>query len=144
MQSKFNQLVGKSFVYKSKFYEVLDVKDVFGKIAIITNGRTFSKLENDFDEFMNEIDFRDLSNLEKKESWIPSTNEFVKKDHVHHAEIMKANDLSGRMTEKLEAVFDEISNNPSEEIYKKASAMVAASNAIVNVQMANYKYLTLK
>jgi hypothetical protein len=45
---------------------------------------------------------------------------------------------------KLESEIDEISSNPSEEMYKKASAMVAASNAIVNVQLANYKYLTLK
>lgn len=137
MQSKFNELINKSFVYKNKTHKVLDVKDIFGKIAIITDGPTFSKLESDFDDFMEEIDLREITNIEQ-------SIVVRKTDHVHNVEILKAKHLSARITDKLEAVFDLISINPTEENYKKASAMVAASNAIVNVQLANYKFLTLK
>jgi len=138
MQSKFGQLVNKSFVYQNKTHKVLDVKDIYGKIAIITDRQTFSKLESDFDAFMEEIDVRELSVFEEKVV-------VVRKEHVYQGEIIKANNLSARITEKLEAVFDELSGEkPSEETFKKASAMVGISNAVVNVQMANYKFLTLK
>lgn len=137
MQSKFSQLVNKSFVYQNKTHKVLDVKDIFGKIAIITDRQTFSKLEIDFDAFMEEIDVRELSGFEEKAV-------VVRKEHVYQAEIITANNLSARITNKLEAVFNELSDKPSEEIFKKAAAMASASNAIVNIQMANYKFLTLK
>ena len=139
MQSKFNQLVNKSFVYQNKTHKVLEVKDIYGKIAIITDKQAFSKLESDFDDFMEEIDVREMSVFEEK-----AVAKQQPKGHVYQAEIIKANNLSARITDKLEAVFDELANKPSEETFKKANAMVSASNAIVNVQMANYKFLTLK
>jgi len=143
MQSKVNQFIDKNFVYEGKLHKVQSVKIVNHKAVIKTDRLTFVKLESELDDFMAEIDFKELSKLEEKEAFIP-VNHVAKKEHVYQAEIIKTNTLSMRITDKLEAVFDEISNNPSEEAYKKASAMVSASNAIVNVQMANYKYLTLK
>lgn len=143
MQNKVNQFIDSRFVYEKKLHKVESVKVVNHKAVIKTDRQTFVKLESELDDFLEEIDFRELSQLEQKEPWLPS-NEVVKKEHVHQVEIIKSNNLSARITSKLEAIFDEISANPSEEMYKKASAMVSTSNAIVNVQMANYKYLTLK
>lgn len=143
MQNKVKQFVDISFVYEKKLHKVVSATVVNNRCVIKTNRQTFVKLESEIDDFWEEIDIRELSKLEEKEPWLPS-NEVVKKGQVRQAEVIKSNDLSVRITSKLEAVFDEISLNPSEETYKKASAMVAASNAIVNVQMANYKYLTLK
>jgi hypothetical protein len=40
-------------------------------------------------------------------------------------------------------MFDELSNSPTEESYKKAKSMVDTSNAMMNVMAQNYKYLTL-
>ena len=136
MQSRFYELVDKSFVYKGKTHQVLDVKDIFGKIAIITDRQTFSKLESEFDDFMDMIDVREIMAIEK--------SVIYRKEHVYQAEIVKANVLSARITDKLEAVFDELAAGPSDETYKKAKAMVDASNAIVNMQMVNYKFLALK
>lgn len=143
MELVVSQFVDSIFSYEGKQHKVKSASVVNNRLVVKTDRQTFVKLESEIDDFLDKIDFRELSKLEEKESWLPS-NDVAKKEYVHQAEIVKSNDLSSRITQKLEAVFDEISSNPSEEMYKKASAMVSASNAIVNVQLANYKYLTLK
>ena len=75
--------------------------------------------------------------------WKPS-KEVVTEPTALQTEIIKTNQLSRRITDKLEAVFNELAEGPGEETYKKAAAMVNASNAIMNMQVANYKFLTLK
>jgi len=138
MQSKFNELFDKSFIHGNKVQKVLDIKNIFGKIAIITDKQTFSRLESDYDDFMNEIVI--VENVSVKTSFLDKTP----KTFTHHAEVIKSNGLSARVTEKLEAIFNELDANPTDETYKKAKSMVDVSNAIVNVNLANYKFLTLK
>jgi len=143
MQNKVNQFIGISFVYEKKLHKVESVKIVNHKAVIKTDRQTFVKLESELDDFLEEIDFRELSKLEQKEPWLPA-KEGVREMTVLEAEIIHTNSQSRRITDKLESVFNELAICPKEETFKKAKAMVDASNAIVNMQLANYKYLTLK
>lgn len=149
MQSKIDQFVGISFFYKNKKHKVEFAKEVNGRAVIKTDVQSFVKLESELTYFWTEIEIINPNNF--KENYLAkellenkNKPELVKREIVCYAEIVKANDISFRITEKLEAVFDLLAENPSDETYKKAKAMVDASNAIVNVQLANYKFLTLK
>lgn len=60
------------------------------------------------------------------------------------AEIIESNSVNKRMSDSLMEVFETLSKEPKEEDFKKADAMVKVANAIVGVQMAQFKYLSLK
>jgi len=123
-----------SFAFEGKKYKVVKAK-IINNIAVIQTDRvTFSKTASELQSFYNEVEFI-----------AAEADVVVAQSPVLNAEVIQTNKLSNRLTDSLEAVFNEIANGAaSDEIYKKADAMVKASNAIINVQMANYKYLTLK
>lgn len=123
-----------SFAFEGKKYKVEKAK-IINNIAVIKTDRvTFSKTESELQAFYDEVEFI-----------AAEAGVVVAESNVLHAEVIQTNKLSNRLTESLEAVFNEFANGQAtDQTYKKADAMVKASNAIIKVQMANYKFLTLK
>lgn len=151
MQSILNELVDVEFIFSTLTYKVKKVKEVNGKAVIETDRRTFCFLPSELGDWMANIKILDATDVKKKKrEVVPApevkvyTKEVVNVPTALQNEIIKTNELSRRITDKLEAVFNELSDAPGEETYKKAAAMVNASNAIMNMQVANYKFLTLK
>lgn len=151
MQSKLNELVDVEFLFSTLKYKVKKVKEVNGKAVIETDRRTFCFLPSELVDWMANIKILDATEIKKEQLEVVSapevkvyTKEVVNVPTALQNEIIKTNELSRRITDKLEAVFNELSDAPGEETYKKAAAMVNASNAIMNMQVANYKFLTLK
>ena len=154
MQNHLKKLNNKTFKYCGQLYEVVEAKIVNSKAVIKTNRQTFVKIESELNAFMDDIEFvknKDISTSEKLVEAIMSPKKelqesevFVPKSSVLQAEIMTAESNAVKVTNKLMEVFESLSSNPTEDTYKKAQAMVNVSNSIVNVQMAQIKFLTLK
>lgn len=145
MQTILNDLNNRSFLLDKKIHKVMLTKIVNGKAVIKTNIQSFVKLPSEMDAFFDSIV------MVEKTSELPENDFLPSKDVVHtttalQQEIIYNNAQSRRVTDRLEDIFNELSsqNKISEETYKKAKAMVDASNAIVNMQMVNYKFLALK
>ena len=141
MQTILNKLINKSFYFESKKYNVIEASEKLGKAVIKTDKRHFILYPDELTDFMVKITIVTFDSV--KDSFLPS-NELVAEATPLQKEIIHTNEQSRRITDKLEAVFNELANSPKEETYKKAKAMVDASNAIVNMQLANYKFLSLK
>jgi len=140
MQNKLNQLMNKRFLFENKQFEVLETKIVNYKATILTDRRTFVFFEKELDAFMDDIEFVKGD----KVSFVPAKKDIDTKTSFlndntakesHDVEIMQSADVQAKMIDKLMAVFDEISKNPTEETYKRAKAMVDVSGAVVNVQV---------
>lgn len=136
-----NELIDKVFSFENKEYKVIEVSVKFQKAVIKTDKRIFVLFPHELEDFMEKITIID-SDVES-ETFLPS-KEIIDEITPLKAEIIHTNKQSRRITDKLEEVFNELACSPKEETYKKAKAMVDASNAIVNMQLANYKFLTLK
>jgi hypothetical protein len=134
-----------AFMYEGKKYIVIAAKINGAKAIIKTNKRTFVFLESEFQAFYDEITFVPVVDVKKELNPIQVQPyvEITSKSTSLNAEVIQANSLSNRIVTKLEVMFDELSNSPTEESYKKAKSMVDTSNAIMNVMAQNYKYLTL-
>ena len=121
-----------AFIYEGTRYQVEKAK-IINNIAVIkTNHKTFSWTASELNHFYNEVAFVAV------EATVVEA-----KTNVLNAEVIQANSLSNRIVSKLETMFDELSNSPTEETYKKAKSMVDTSNAMMNVMAQNYKYLSL-
>jgi len=145
MQSKLNQLIDKCFLYEGKQFKVLGTKIVNHKATIITDKRTFVFYETELDDFLEIIDLRELSDFEKKNALAAQkTAEIVEKNHVHDVEIIKVDSVAAKMVDSLMSVFDELSNSPTDETYKKAKAMVDVSGAVVNAQVLQLRVKMLR
>lgn len=141
-----NELIDKVFTYENKKYKVLSVDVKNQKAIILTDRRTFVFLSGELNDFMDKIIVLNPS-VESLEVFKPigyQKKELVSDMTVLKAEIIHNNAQARRITDKLEIVFNELSVDPKEATYKKARAMVDASNAIVNMQLSNYKFLSLK
>ena len=156
MQNKLNQFVGVIFSYNTLIYKVLEVKIVNQKATIKTDRRTFVFLESELDDFIEAIKFLEVKtskltdgsvekSLEVQKIW-SSENEGSKEVQLSplQAEIIVAESNSSKVNAKLMDMFDLLSKKPTEMTFKQASAMVNVSNAIVSVQMAQFKFLSLK
>lgn len=138
MQNKLNQFVNKAFKYDGKIYIVEDVSVKSLKAILKTDRRTFILFKSELDDLISKIEFCDLPEPSQMVVMQPMI-----KNSILTNQIIEQNSLSTRMSKKLEEVFDELSGTPDEDSFKKAKSMVDVANSIVNVQMANYKYLTL-
>lgn len=145
MQTILNKLNDKSFRLGGKVHKVMLTKIVNERAVIKTNLQSFVKLPSELDAFFDSIEIVDKTPVRYKNDNLPS-KEVVQKATPMQEEIIENNARSRRVTDRLEDIFNEISsqNRISEETYKKCRAMVDASNAIVNMQMVNYKFLALK
>lgn len=141
-----NELLDKVFTYDNKKYKVLSVEIKNQKAIIVTDRRTFVFLSGELNDFMDKIILLNppVENVEVMKPAGYQTKELVSDMTVLKAEIIHNNAQARRITDKLEDVFNELSADPKDATYKKAKAMVDASNAIVNMQLANYKFLSLK
>ena len=158
MQSKLDQFVGERFTYKTLEYKVERVKLNLDKAIIITDRRTFVLTEKQLDDLMDNIKFIDVENFKKK-SWVPTPemieviepvqeveNVPVKSDLVvqHEAVMVAEPSNAQKVSSKLMDVFEALMDEPTEELYKKAAAMVNMGNSIVNAELAHWRLLTLK
>jgi hypothetical protein len=139
MQSKLDQL-GKAFIKDKKTYVIDSTAIKMGKAYVYTDRKTFVLYENELDELIASVEVCEVPEELSNKS-LPAKPMFL--NAAISQQITRQNTLSNRMSTKLEEVFDELSGNPGEETYKKAKSMVEVANSIVNVSMANYKYLTL-
>ncbi len=155
MQNLLNKFSGKSFKYCGRVYTVNNTKIVNQKAVILTNIQTFSKTLSELEAFIENIVFvkvdKTLPVVNKvvaaaappKEEWKPS-KEMVAQLTPHIAEIVAAETTAERLSSKLMDVFEELSLNPSETAFKKATAMVGVSNSIINIQLTQMKFWALK
>lgn len=157
MKEKLKLFENATFLWNGREYKVNNTKIHDLKASIFTDRQTFVKYESELDTFLNEIRFLDKSVsiqspiLVEKELKRQEVVEQIKEDgisivqKVHHVEIMDANNRAQRISQKLEDVFNDISNGEfDEKKHKKAESMVKLSNAIVSNEMMRFKYLNLK
>ena len=151
MQKEVSELIGKNFEYNSKQYFCSNAKVVSGMVVVITNRQTFNFYKAEFEEFLEEIVFNSSNELKSNSNAIISEtnkNEAVLKNQreneVITASVIKNFSINEQITDKLMHVFNQLDRDPSDEVIKKASAMVMASNAIVSVQTSQFKLLNLK
>jgi hypothetical protein len=144
MQALLNKLENKSFKLNNKTHKVMSTKIVDNKAVIKTNLQSFVKLPSELDVFMESIEIVQNTIVGIK-STPCSVKDMIPMATPIQEEIIENNARSRRVVDRLEDVFNELSssNKISEETYKKAAAMVSASNAIVQMQMINYKFLAL-
>lgn len=146
MQTKLDQLIGQTFRFlgDEKNYHVKSAKIITGNAVVITDRKPFNFYPSEFDEFLTGIEIVPYyEKTEVKTDYKPS-DELVLKSSPMQAEIVVAESNAQKVSNKLMEVFDLLADSPTEETYKKASAMVNVSNSIVAVQMAQIKFLSLK
>jgi DNA-directed RNA polymerase subunit E'/Rpb7 len=151
MQNLLNKIDGKFFKYNGKIYTVRETKIVNQKGVILTDGSSFVKTKAEMEVFLDEIEILEVLPVK---SFIPGcvtgvdyykpSDELVLKSSPLQAEIVVAESNAQKVSNKLMEVFNSLADSPTEETYKKASAMVNVSNSIVAVQMAQIKFLSLK
>jgi hypothetical protein len=135
-----------AFMYEGKKYVVIAAKINGTKAIVKTDKRTFVFLESEFNAFYDAIVFVPVIDVKKELNPMQAQPyvEITSKSTSLHAEVVQANQLSVRLTNSLEEIFNELAyGDPTDKTYRKAEAMVRATNAIVSVQLANYKYLSL-
>lgn len=140
MQIIIEEFKDSCFLYAFKKHIVKNVKIVNGNAVIKTDRKTFVKTQTELEEFYNDVKFVDEDVVDLNKEYVPVVSE----NTSLNAEIIQANSLTGRLTNSLEEIFNELAyGDPTDKTYRKAEAMVRATNAIVSVQLANYKYLSL-
>lgn len=159
MQNTINKLNGKSFRYCGKVYTVKSTKIVNYKAVIMTDSSSFVKTESELSAFMDDIEFVKKDDLKVDKSFVSTLNPVLtakiqKAKEVNNSlpekisplqvEIIAAETATQKVSNKLMEVFESLCDNPTDDTYKKAAAMVNVSNSIVNIQMAQIKYLSLK
>jgi len=146
MLEKLELLKGSYFVFAKLKYLVKGVKVITGNAVIITDRKTFNFLPSEFEDWYEAIDIfsgNDPTVVPERKAWIPEVIVPTKTTPLQ-AEVIVAESNAQKVSNKLMDIFDSLAGSPNEETYKKAAAMVNVSNSIVNVQMAQIKYLSLK
>ena len=140
MQIIIEEFKDSCFLYAFKKHIVKNVKIVNGNAVIKTDRQTFVKTQTELEQFYEEVKFIDETIVGLNKEYVPVVSE----NTSLNAEIIQANSLTGRLTNSLEEIFNELAyGDPTDKTFRKAEAMVRATNAIVSVQLANYKYLSL-
>jgi hypothetical protein len=136
MLENLKGLEGKAFVHKKTKYNVVATKIVNGVAVVRTDRQTFSFVPSDFEIWFENIDVFEASlshaNVTRKE-WIPA-NVIPAKPPGLKPEVIAAENNAVKVSNKLMEIFDVISSNPTDEAFKKASAMVQVANSIINAQ----------
>lgn len=154
MQSKIDQLIGKDFILSKVRYVVKTAKIVTGSFVIVTDKKSWNLYPSEFDGWIESIEIVD--HIDKKEIEVQNLyDKTIGKVEANAlpmevvpvvlpAEIISSNEMTAKVSDKLFEMFEALSDNPTESCFKKAKAMVDISNAIVNAQMAQFRFLTLK
>ena len=140
LQEKINQFVGAAFQWEGRTYNVQKALVKEMKAIIFTDHRTFAYYESEFDDFILKVVF-----LTPSDKPVLSAAGALPERHstLNIPEVISVSNRADRLSDGLEAIFNQLTQNPSDEVLKKAKAMVDVSNAIVNVEMVRYKCLTL-
>lgn len=149
-------LQGQEFILSKVRYTVIGLKEVTGRMVIKTDKRIFTFYPSEVEDWLGEIVIVDkVQEVEANDAALYARTlsgdampvesaVVVSKKETHNAGILEAINQSQSISNSLASVFAELCGEPSEALYKKAKAMSDMSNSIVNVQMAQYKLLTLK
>jgi hypothetical protein len=158
---KVKHLEGKEIIFSKIRYKILELKNVSGWLVIKTDKRTFNFYPAEIDDWLSAIEVVDIEKEKETVSdklyqetitkYTPDLPQLpvaslAAKEHVKAipAEIISTNSVTGKVADKLFEMFEILSGEPSESNYKQAKAMVEMSNAIVNTQLAQLKFITLK
>jgi hypothetical protein len=165
---KIKHLENQEIIFSKIRYKVTELKEVTGRLVIKTDKRTFTFYPSEVDDWLEfvaivdlkkekEIDFDKryeasvaIAKKAAEAQVVPDTlhvvrhPEKVAKNEPLQAEIMQSNQMTANVSDKLFEMFEKLANEPSESDYKKATAMVSVSHAIINAQLTQLKFLTLK
>jgi hypothetical protein len=157
LSNRVKHLEGKEIIFSKIRYRILELKDVSGRLVIKTDKRTFNFYPSEIDDWLSAIEVVDIEKEKEivaakayQETMTKYTSDLpqlqVSKEDVKAipAEIISTNSVTGKVADKLFEMFEILSGEPSESNYKQAKAMVEMSNAIVNTQLAQLKFITLK
>jgi hypothetical protein len=145
-----NELVGKSFMIEGKagVYTCKEVKQIKSSPlhVVKTDRQSFPLLPSQIDEFIDSLRY-----CMPAVDIVAQTTELAPAAHINPEiaeivgiEIMKAGGMLGRVSSKMERMFDILADEPSQEQMRQADAMVKASNAIVAMTMGSFKIATYK
>lgn len=130
---------GRSFLFEKKRYDVSNTKYQDLKFMIFTSQRTFVFYDTELEDFISKLEFLSDEAVEKiKQTTAVTTNSYK-------AEIIRVNDRSLRISEKLEDLFNDIYGSENDDAkLKKAASLVQISNAIVANEVARFRFLNLQ
>lgn len=142
MQKELLELIGKNYKKDNQVFFVKDVEIKGTNILVQTDRKSvvIYNTENAVNEFIDSIEI----DVAPRKEYASATDVVVQKPVVHSAEVINAISHSEKMSNSLMSVFDSLNESPSEELYKKAKGLIEVANTVVNVQLAQYKLLTLK
>jgi hypothetical protein len=136
MLENLKELEGKAFVFNKIKYNVETTKMVKDVAVIRTDRKTFTFLPSAFETWLGEVlifeDTPGEANVTRKE-WIPAAIIPAKITGLQ-TELIASENNAVKVSNKLMEVFETLSSNPTDEAYKKASAMVQVANSIINAQ----------
>lgn len=151
---KISELENREFVLDKVRYRVISVRKVQGRDVVLTDKRTFTFFPTETADWLEKIEVVDLvAEQQQKDAALYEKTVGIKKEpdavavmqpKALPAEIIHSTSMTEKVSGKLFEMFEKLSDNPSEEDYKKATAMVNVSNAIVNAQVTQLKFLMLK
>lgn len=146
MKELIKEFDGKMFLYGFKIYTVESTKIVNQKAIIKTDLKIFVLYESDLLKLKKEIKFIECMENQvevfgKDKSLSDESN--LSSTAIIKDQVYKTREMNNKMCEALFGIFNELKENPTAQIYKKAEAMEKAANSIVNVQVATLKYLTI-
>jgi hypothetical protein len=146
MKETINLFEESEFFWKSNLYIVKSAKIVNQKAVIVTDKKSFVYFDNEYQEFFKEVS---ASIVRTKNAISENIKNFpiVQKpeEQVHQAIVVNLNNRATRMADKLEEIFNLLSESGSNDIdIKKADAMVKLSNAVVASELVRFKYLNIK
>ena len=138
MLEKLNELVGKSYKKDERTFFVESVIQKEQKILIQTDKKLVIIFLFDIEKFLTEIEVIDVIKKEIVKGLI------VKKNEIIDANLILVTNHSDKMSNSLMLIFEELTGNPTNEIYKKAKAMTDVANSIVKIQTNQLRCLMLK
>jgi len=136
LKGELKKLNGETFVWNRIQYMVKKTAVVNNLFIIQTNRQSFNFLQSEFESWINKIEIIHLLLHDKNEDVRQSFPDkvVVAKPPISQTEIMMVENNAVKVSNKLMEIFDVISENPTDEALKKASAMVQVANSIINAQ----------
>jgi hypothetical protein len=151
---KLQFLNGKSFRYKetTAVFNCTNVKVVNQIGVVLTNRGTKNYLPSEVMAFIESIEICEPEAVKQAAIAVVNRAEFlaVKEEtsfamtEVVNAEIIQSNQVLGRISEKMESMFNVLAGDPLDADIKQAEAMVKASNAIVSIYNQTLKNRAFK
>ncbi|WKW47287.1 hypothetical protein P3875_04265 [Myroides sp. JBRI-B21084] len=135
------------FVFEKKEFVIDYVKEVSGKLIVVTNQRTFTKWESEINDFLNEIEFK------KTDGVATQHNPMVIKPQENYKNYLPVNidglmlpNSSMKAKDKLDellAHFDD-PTKITDDFMKKANALCTITDKIISVEKLQLDFVKLQ